>query len=126
LTDPEAAATSGVEYGTELLAFADAMVGEDDEALTHVRHAVIEVLSPPLWWMPQGWHPITRKGNTRKDNTRNGNTRQDNIRKGNIRKVMAHQDPCLARALRRLRRLHQPRVAVGRPDSMPSICSNGG
>jgi hypothetical protein len=46
LTDPEAAATSGVEYGTELLAFADAMVGEDDEALTHVRHAVIEVLSP--------------------------------------------------------------------------------
>jgi len=46
LTEQEAAATSGIEYGTELLAFADAMVGEDDEALTHVRHAVIEALSP--------------------------------------------------------------------------------
>jgi hypothetical protein len=46
LTDPEAAATSGVEYGTELLAFADAMVGEDDEALAHVRHVVSEALSP--------------------------------------------------------------------------------
>jgi hypothetical protein len=46
LTDSEAAVTSGVEYGTELLAFADAMVGEDDEALTHGRHAVIETLSP--------------------------------------------------------------------------------
>jgi len=46
LTEQESAATSGVEYGTELLAFADAMVGEDDEALTHVRHAVIETLSP--------------------------------------------------------------------------------
>jgi hypothetical protein len=46
LTEPESAATSGVEYGTELLAFADAMVGEDDEALTHVRHVVIEALSP--------------------------------------------------------------------------------
>jgi hypothetical protein len=46
LTEQESAATSGVEYGTELLAFADAMVGEDDEALTHVRHVVIEALSP--------------------------------------------------------------------------------
>ena len=46
MTEQESAATSGVEYGTELLAFADAMVGEDDEALTHVRHAVIETLSP--------------------------------------------------------------------------------
>ena len=46
MTEQEAAATSGIEYGTELLAFADAMAGEDDEALTHVRHAVIETLSP--------------------------------------------------------------------------------
>jgi hypothetical protein len=46
LTDQEAAASSGIEYGTELLAFADAMAGEDDEALTHVRHVVIEALSP--------------------------------------------------------------------------------
>jgi hypothetical protein len=40
------ATTSGVEHGTLLLAFAEAMVGEDDEALTHVRHAVIEGMSP--------------------------------------------------------------------------------
>ena len=46
MTEQESAATSGVEYGTELLAFADAMVGEDDDALTHVRHVVIEALSP--------------------------------------------------------------------------------
>ena len=46
MTDPEVAAGSGVEHGTLLLAFAEAMVGEDDEALTHVRHAVMEVMSP--------------------------------------------------------------------------------
>jgi hypothetical protein len=46
VTDPEVAASSGVEQGTLLLAFAEAMVGEDDDALNHVRHAVIEVLSP--------------------------------------------------------------------------------
>jgi hypothetical protein len=46
LTDPEATATSGVEYGPDLLAFVDAMVGEDDDALARVRRAVIEVLSP--------------------------------------------------------------------------------
>jgi hypothetical protein len=40
------AARSGVEHGTLLLAFAEAMAGEDEDALTHVRHAVIEVLSP--------------------------------------------------------------------------------
>lgn len=44
MTDPEVAASSGVEHGTLLLAFADAMVGEDDDALNHMRHAVIEVL----------------------------------------------------------------------------------
>jgi hypothetical protein len=46
LTDDAAATTSGVEHGSLLLAFAEAMVGEDDEALTHVRHAVIEGMSP--------------------------------------------------------------------------------
>ena len=46
LTDRQAASTSGVAHGAILLAFAEAMVGHDDVALTHVRHAVIEVLSP--------------------------------------------------------------------------------
>lgn len=46
MTDHEAAATSGVEHGSLLPAFAEAMVGEDEDTLTHVRHAVIEALSP--------------------------------------------------------------------------------
>ncbi len=46
LTDPEAAATSGVEHGTFLIAFAEAMVGDDDAALAHARQVVIEVLGP--------------------------------------------------------------------------------
>ena len=46
LIDHEAAASSGVEHGQLLIAFAEAMVGEDDDALTHIRHAVIEALSP--------------------------------------------------------------------------------
>jgi hypothetical protein len=46
LTDHAAAATSGVEHGTLLLAFAEAMVGEDEDALTHARHAVMEIMSP--------------------------------------------------------------------------------
>jgi hypothetical protein len=46
LTDPEAAATSGVEHGTILMAFAEAMVGDDDAALIHTRQAVIAVLGP--------------------------------------------------------------------------------
>ena len=46
MTDPEVAASSGVEHGTFLLAFTEAIVGEDDDALDHVRHAVIETLSP--------------------------------------------------------------------------------
>ena len=41
-----AAATSGVEHGNLLIAFAEAMVGDDDTTLTHTRHAVIEGLSP--------------------------------------------------------------------------------
>ena len=48
MIDHEAAATSGVEHGPLLVAFAEAMVGEDDDVLTHVRHAVIEVLSPAV------------------------------------------------------------------------------
>ena len=46
MTDHEAAATSGVQYGTLLIAFAEAMVGDDDATLTHARHAMIEGLSP--------------------------------------------------------------------------------
>ena len=46
LIDHEAAATSGVEHGTLLIAFAETMVGEDDDTLTHVCHAVIEAMSP--------------------------------------------------------------------------------
>ena len=46
MTDHAAAATSGVAHGALLVAFAEAMAGEDDDALTHVRHAVIEVLNP--------------------------------------------------------------------------------
>jgi hypothetical protein len=37
---------SGVEHGEVLLAFAEAMVGEDDATLARARRAVIEVLSP--------------------------------------------------------------------------------
>ena len=44
--DYKAAASSGVEHGQLLIAFAEAMVGEDDDTLTHIRHAVIEALSP--------------------------------------------------------------------------------
>ena len=46
VTDHAAAATSGVEHGALLVAFAEAMAGDDDDALTHVRRAVIEVLNP--------------------------------------------------------------------------------
>jgi hypothetical protein len=46
LTNHEAAASSGVEHGNLLIAFAEAMVGDDDTTLTHARHAVIEGLSP--------------------------------------------------------------------------------
>ena len=46
LIDHEAAATSGVEHGARLIAFAETIVGEDDDTLTHVRHAVIEAMSP--------------------------------------------------------------------------------
>jgi len=46
LTDPEAADTSGVEHGSILIAFAEAMVGDDEAALIHARQAVIEVLGP--------------------------------------------------------------------------------
>jgi hypothetical protein len=46
LTDHEVATSSGVEHGNLLIAFAEAMVGDDDTVLAHARHAVIEVLSP--------------------------------------------------------------------------------
>ena len=46
MTDHEAVATSGVEHGALLIAFAEAMVGDDDATLTHARDAVIEGFSP--------------------------------------------------------------------------------
>ena len=46
MTDHAAAATSGVEYGNLLIAFAEAIVGDNDATLTHARHAVIEGFSP--------------------------------------------------------------------------------
>src|SRR5262249_5154124 len=46
LTNHAAATTSGVEHGSLLIAFAEAMVGDNDTTLTHTRHAVIEALSP--------------------------------------------------------------------------------
>ena len=46
MTDHAAAAASGVEHGNLLIAFAEAIVGDDDTTLTHARHAVIEGLSP--------------------------------------------------------------------------------
>jgi len=46
LTDHEAATSSGVEHGNLLIAFAEAMVRDNEAALTHARHAVIEGISP--------------------------------------------------------------------------------
>ena len=46
LTNHEAAASSGVEHGHLLIAFTEAMVGDDDATLTSTRHAVMEGFSP--------------------------------------------------------------------------------
>ena len=46
LTNHEAATSSGVEHGNFLLAFAEAIVRDDDAALTQTRHAVIDGISP--------------------------------------------------------------------------------
>jgi DNA-binding phage protein len=46
LTDHEAATSSGVEHGNLLVAFAEAIVRDDDAALMHARHAMIEGISP--------------------------------------------------------------------------------
>jgi hypothetical protein len=46
LTNHEAATSSGVEHGNLLLAFVEAIVSDDDAALTQARHAVIEGISP--------------------------------------------------------------------------------
>jgi hypothetical protein len=46
LTDHEAAARSGVAHGAILIGFAEAMVGDNDEALAQARQAVIEALGP--------------------------------------------------------------------------------
>ena len=45
MTDHAAAATSGVEHGNLLIAFAEAIAGDDDATLTRARHAVIEGFS---------------------------------------------------------------------------------
>lgn len=44
LTDAQAAASSGVEHGATLIAFAEAMLGEDDIALAQARTGVIAAL----------------------------------------------------------------------------------
>jgi hypothetical protein len=46
LMDHEVASSSGVEHGSLLIAFAEAMARDDDAALTPARHAVIEGISP--------------------------------------------------------------------------------
>lgn len=46
LTEPELAAVSGVAHAGALIALADAMVGEDDEALAQARQRVIAELGP--------------------------------------------------------------------------------
>ncbi|MEE8304803.1 MAG: alkylhydroperoxidase-related (seleno)protein, partial [Candidatus Tectomicrobia bacterium] len=45
LTDDVAAATSGIEHGEVLIAFAEAVVGSDDVALAQAREAVITAMS---------------------------------------------------------------------------------
>jgi hypothetical protein len=42
----DAAAASGVPHGEALVAFADALVGEDEEALERARTALLEALGP--------------------------------------------------------------------------------
>ena len=46
MIDPQAAASSGVTHGDLLIAFAEAIVGDDDAIVTQARHAIIEGLSP--------------------------------------------------------------------------------
>ena len=46
ITDPEVAAKSGVAYAAELVAFADAVVGDDDTALSGARERVRQALGP--------------------------------------------------------------------------------
>lgn len=46
VTSDAAAATSGVAHAATLLAFADAVVGSDDEALARARAAVLHELGP--------------------------------------------------------------------------------
>ena len=46
MTDYATATSSGVEHGNLLLAFTEAIVRDDEAALTQARHAVIEGISP--------------------------------------------------------------------------------
>jgi len=46
ITDPEVAAKSGVAHAAELVAFADAVVGDDDTVLSDARERVRQALGP--------------------------------------------------------------------------------
>ncbi len=46
ITDPESAAKCGVAHAAELVAFADAVVGDDDDALSDARERVRQALGP--------------------------------------------------------------------------------
>lgn len=46
LTEDEATTGSGVEHGELLIAFADAMVGDNDDVLSQSRDRVIQTLGP--------------------------------------------------------------------------------
>lgn len=46
LTDEQVATASGVEHGEVLLAFAEAMVGEDDDGLAQARQTVMQAMGP--------------------------------------------------------------------------------
>ena len=48
LTETDAADASGVEHGSLLIAFAEAMVGKDDAALAQARDAVVQTLGPEV------------------------------------------------------------------------------
>lgn len=46
VTDPSAAAQSGVEQGEELVAFAEAVLGEDDASLARAREVLLAAVGP--------------------------------------------------------------------------------
>ena len=46
LTAKEIKAASGIAHSDVLIAFADAIVAADDDALRHTRHGVLEAMGP--------------------------------------------------------------------------------